>query len=261
MRKIIRTELWKLKRYRLLWSGILLMLLSVVLTMIESTAMDGSFWDFNMLYGQVIKNNMTTIFPMTITLIVGYIIDRENKDDTLKNIRTIPIKYSTIIYGKLILGGMLSIIYGVVSWIFIMIAYGLSSFEGITYQLAINSFYQTVLMNFFLYIAVLPIIVLILKLSIIFLLGVVISFVYGYGSTFVSGNKILLNIYPITSGLSIVNYRGYDSVVKNLYNKPAAFMSLTVALLITVIIVKTLDNDRSVTIKARKEKVSHKKGW
>ena len=84
--RIIKTELWKLKRYRLIWSGVLLMLLSVVITMLESTAMDGSFWDFNMLYEQVIKNNMTTIFPMTITLIVGYIIHRENKDDTLKTL-------------------------------------------------------------------------------------------------------------------------------------------------------------------------------
>ena len=259
--RIIKTELWKLKRYRLIWSGVLLMLLSVVITMLESTAMDGSFWDFNMLYEQVIKNNMTTIFPMTITLIVGYIIHRENKDDTLKNIRTIPIKYSKIIYSKLILGGILSIIYGVVSWMFIMIAYKLSGFGGITFQLAIKAFYQTVLMNLFLYIGVLPIIVLTLKLSINFLIGVVISFVYGYGSMFASGNKLLLNIYPITSGLSLVGYRDYDLTVQGLYDKSLSLISLIFVILFTIIIVKTLSNDISKTVKTRKEKVSYRKGW
>lgn len=261
MMKIIKTELWKLKRYPLIWSGALLMLLSVVLTMLESTAMDGSFWDFKMLYEQVIKNNMNTIFPMTITLIVGYIIHRENKDDTLKNIRTIPIKYSRIIYGKLILGGILSIIYGVISWIFIMIAYKFSGFGGITYQLAIKSFYQTVLMNLFLYIGVLPIIVLTLKLSINFLIGVVISFVYGYGSMFVSGNKLLLNIYPITSGLSLVGYRDYDLAVQGLYDKSLSLISLILVILFTMIILSTLNNDVTKVVKTRKEKVSYRKGW
>lgn len=259
--EIIKTELWKLKRYRLIWSGVLLMLLSVVITMIESTAIDGSIWDFKMLYEQVIKNNMTTVFPMTITLIVGYIIHRENKDDTLKNIRTIPIKYSKIIGGKLILGGILSVVYGVVSWMFIMIAYKLSGFEGITYQLAIKSFYQTVLMSLFIYIGVLPIIVLTLRLSINFLIGVVISFVYGYGSMFSSGNKLLLNIYPITSGLSLIGYRDYDLVVEGLYDKSLSLISLILVILFTMIILSTLNSGGSKTIKTRKQKVSYRKGW
>ena len=261
MTQIIKTELWKLKRYRLIWSGVLLMLLSVVITMIESTAIDGSIWDFKMLYEQVIKNNMTTIFPMTITLIIGYIIHREDKDDTLKNIRTIPVKYSKIICGKLILGGILSVAYGVVCWMFIMIAYKLSGFGGITYQLIIKSFYQTVLMNLFLYIGVLPIIVLTLKLSINFLIGVVISFVYGYGSMFASGNKLLLSIYPITSGLSLVSYRDYDLVVQGLYNKSLSLISLIVVIMFTMIILRTLNNDNSKAMKIRKEKTSCKKGW
>jgi len=43
---------------------------------------------------QVIQQNMTMIFPMTITLIIGYIINREIRDDTLKNLITVPVKYS-----------------------------------------------------------------------------------------------------------------------------------------------------------------------
>ncbi len=88
---IIKTEFLKLKRYNIIVSGIFMMLLSVVLTIFTSTANDGSLWDFRYLYEQVIKNNMTLIFPVCITFISGYIMNREYDNDTMKNILTVPI--------------------------------------------------------------------------------------------------------------------------------------------------------------------------
>ncbi len=72
------------KRYHILWAGVALMLLSVLLTLFTSMANDGSVWDFTYLTEQVIKNNMSMIFPMCISLIAGYMISREQTDDTLK---------------------------------------------------------------------------------------------------------------------------------------------------------------------------------
>lgn len=46
MYRIIKTELWKLKRYHIIWAGILLMLLSVGITLFASTALDGTVWTF-----------------------------------------------------------------------------------------------------------------------------------------------------------------------------------------------------------------------
>lgn len=46
MLKIIKTELWKLKRYHIIWAGVILMLLSVVITLFTSTALDGTVWTF-----------------------------------------------------------------------------------------------------------------------------------------------------------------------------------------------------------------------
>ena len=102
MYRIIKTELWKLKRYHIIWAGILLMLLSVGITLFASTALDGTVWTFPHLVERVIQNNTTTIFPMCITLIAGYIIAREKSDDTLKSIMTIPVSYPALIGGKLI---------------------------------------------------------------------------------------------------------------------------------------------------------------
>ena len=66
MYRIIKTELWKLKRYHIIWAGILLMLLSVGITLFASTALDGTVWTFPHLVERVIQNNTTTIFPMCI---------------------------------------------------------------------------------------------------------------------------------------------------------------------------------------------------
>ena len=125
MRTIVKTELLKLKRYHIIWAGIALMLLSVLLTLFTSMANDGSVWDFRYLIEQVIKNNMSMIFPMCIALIAGYIISREEKDDVLKNIITIPISFKKLLVGKLIVCAMLSILFGLIcrvyswfSWIY-----------------------------------------------------------------------------------------------------------------------------------------------
>ncbi len=109
MAQIIKTELWKLKRYHVLWAGVLLMLLSVVLTLFTSTANDGSLWTFSFFAEQVIKNNTTTIFPVCITLIAGYMISRKETNDTLKSIITIPVAYRNLLCGKLIVCGGLSL--------------------------------------------------------------------------------------------------------------------------------------------------------
>ena len=107
MVRIIKTEFYKLKRYHILWAGVALMLLSVLLTLFTSMANDGSVWDFAYLTEQVIKNNMSMIFPMCISLIAGYMISREQTDDTLKNILTVPVSFKRLLTGKLIVCGVL----------------------------------------------------------------------------------------------------------------------------------------------------------
>ena len=115
---IIKTELLKLKRYHILWAGILLMLFTVLLTLFNSTAEDGTIWTFPLLVEQVIKNNTTTIFPMCITLIAGYMIAREEKDNTLKIILAVPISYRKLLCGKLIVCGFISVFFGIMCALF-----------------------------------------------------------------------------------------------------------------------------------------------
>ena len=127
---LMKTEFWKLKRYHMVWAGVFLMLLSVLLTVFSTTAQDGSVWTFSFFVEQVLKNNITTIFPMCIALITGYIISREGTDDTLKNILTVPLSFPALLAGKLAVCGLLSLFLGIVSTVFTVTASSLLGFPG-----------------------------------------------------------------------------------------------------------------------------------
>ena len=258
---LLKTEIQKLKRYRVLYAGILLMLLSVVITMITSTAKDGTFWDYRMLYEQVIQNNMTTIFPMTITLIVGFIINREVRDNTLKNLKTVPVKYSKVLLSKILLGCILSIIYGLCSWIFTLLAFKLSSFGGLNSELLIKSLWQITLFNLFLYIGVTPLIAITNKIGINHLIAVIFAFVYGYSAMFATNNELLLNIYPVTAGLSIIGYRKHVPTVKKMLNPELSIISLMIILFISLFIISTIKQDKNIVKSDKSELKQNKKGW
>lgn len=142
MVRIIKTEFYKLKRYHILWAGVALMLLSVLLTLFTSMANDGSVWDFAYLTEQVIKNNMSMIFPMCISLIAGYMISREQTDDTLKNILTVPVSFKRLLTGKLIVCGVLSIVFGLICSLFTIIAELIVGFPGFHFSLILQAVLQ-----------------------------------------------------------------------------------------------------------------------
>ncbi len=116
MIRVVKTELYKLKRYHILWAGVALMLLSVLLTLFTSLANDGSVWDYAYL--------------------------SEQTDDTLKNILTVPVSFQKLISGKLIVGGFISLMPGVVCNLFTIATEIFAQFPGFTLPLAIQSVVQ-----------------------------------------------------------------------------------------------------------------------
>ena len=112
-------------------------------------------------------------------------ISREQTDDTLKNILTVPISFKKLLIGKLIVCSVLSIIFGLICSLFTIIAEMIVGFSGFEISLALKAALQITAVNFFLYLAVLPIIALTCRRAGSFLVGVIIAFVYGYGGMFV----------------------------------------------------------------------------
>jgi len=258
MKHIIKAELWKLKRYHMVWAGILLMLLSVVLTLFSSTANDGSVWTFPFLVEQVIKNNATTIFPMCITLIAGSVISREERDDTLKSITVIPVSYRRLLAGKLILCACISILFGLSSAVFTLAGEALTRFPGLCTGAVIQMFIQITVNCLFLYIAVLPVIAVSAAVTVGHMAGVIIAFAYGYGGMFAAGSRALVNIYPITASLGMVAYRSYEAE----WNFPLCLASMGAMLCLTVIIVFSIGRNADKKRAAKqKQPFTPKKGW
>lgn len=259
MVRIIKTEFYKLKRYHILWAGVALMLLSVLLTLFTSMANDGSVWDFAYLTEQVIKNNMSMIFPMCISLIAGYMISREQTDDTLKNILTVPVSFKRLLTGKLMVCGVLSIVFGLICSLFTIIAELIVGFPGFHFSLILKAVLQITAVNFFLYLAVLPIIIITSRKSGSFLIGVIVAFVYGYGGMFAAGNMILANIYPITASLGMIHYRSYDAAVN--WNTVTCMVSLAIVVVISAVLILCMKEKEPKQVKKKAKKVAPKKGW
>lgn len=259
MYRIVKTEIWKLKRYHIIWAGILLMLLSVGITLFSSTALDGTVWTFPHLVERIIQNNTTTIFPMCITLIAGYIIAREKSDDTLKSIMTIPVSYSALIGGKLIVCGFLSVFFGLASTVFTVVAELLVGFPGFSVTAVMQALIQITFNTLFLYIAVTPIIAFTARIPNGHMIGVILAFVYGYGGMFAAGNMILANIYPITASMGLIQYRSYDAAVH--WNTGLCCLTMVVVLLVSTVIIVTAKNISSTKITKKSKKTALKKGW
>ncbi len=259
MVRIIKTEFYKLKRYHILWAGVALMLLSVLLTLFTSMANDGSVWDFAYLTEQVIKNNMSMIFPMCISLIAGYMISREQTDDTLKNILTVPVSFKRLLTGKLIVCGVLSIVFGLICSLFTVIAELIVGFPGFHFSLILQAVLQITAVNLFLYLAVLPIIIITSRKSSSFLIGVIVAFVYGYGGMFAAGNMTLANIYPITASLGMIHYRSYDAAVR--WNTVTCMVSLAIVVAISAVLILCMKEKEPTQVKKKAKKAAPKKGW
>ena len=237
MFRMVKTEIWKLKRYHMIWAGVFLMLLSVLLTLFSTTALDGTVWTFSFFTEQVIKNNVTMIFPMCIALLAGYIIAREAEDDTLKSILTIPVSYSSLLWGKLFVCALLSLFFGLVSAVFTVTADLIMGFPGISVTSVLQTFMQIMFSCLFLYIGVMPVIAFAARIPNGHMIGTIIAFVYGYGGMFASGNAALANIYPVTASLGLISYRSYDSAVH--WNVSTCLLSMTAALMISAVFVFT----------------------
>ena len=259
MFRMVKTEIWKLKRYHMIWAGVFLMLLSVLLTLFSTTALDGTVWTFSFFTEQVIKNNVTMIFPMCIALIAGYIIAREGKDDTLKSILTIPVSYSSLLWGKLLVCALLSLFFGLVSAAFTVIADLMMGFPGISVTSILQTFIQIIFNCLFLYIGVMPVIAFAVRIPNGHMIGTIIAFVYGYGGMFASGNATLANIYPVTASLGLISYRSYDSAVH--WNVLTCLFSMVAALMISAVFVFTAKGNVPVKKAKKQKKEIAKKGW
>lgn len=251
MVSIIRTEFYKMKRYSVIWIGVATMLTVVLLSRFMATASDGTIHTFENFSANVIWNNLVLIYPATITLISGYIIDRERTDDTLKNIITIPISFRKLLVGKLITVGCMAIALSVIEFLFTMVVFFASAFPGFSIASAVRVLFQMIGINLISFISVMPIIVFTTQRS-NFMAGVGFAFFYGFVGMMASGHG-LRDLYPITAGLTMIGYTDGSSETGNI------FLSLGVILIMLFVTVLLVMSAKCREVAPTKNKQRKKK--
>ena len=228
--KLIGCEFLKLKRYNILWIGVVAVIFSTVISVFQN-------WNgtqaltYTAFFNSVIWNNFSISFPFSIALIGGYMIDHEYTDDTLKNIITVPVSIRRLLFAKLICVGIVSVLLGVFSFICTLITAKLV-LSCTEMELAIigTSCVQICLVAFFNFIAVSPLIAFFSRKRGGFYISVGLAFFYGICGIFAAGRH-LTDVYPITAGLGIIRY------AHGAYNPVIGCVSLASMILITVIMI------------------------
>lgn len=251
MKNIVKTEFYKIKRYSVLWIGIATMLAVVLLARFMATASDGAIHTLLNFSSSVIWNNLVLIYPATITLMSGYIIERERTDDTIKNILTIPISFRKLLTGKLIAIGLLTIILSLIEFTFTIMVFFISGFPGFSFEGAIHVLFQMVGINLFAYVAVLPIIAFTGQRSGSLMAGVGFAFFYGFIGMMASGHG-LRDIYPITAGLSIIRYQ--DTEISSITGNPFISIIIILAILLITMLIVLNSKNREIKTPNKKQK-------
>lgn len=255
MGDIIISEFIKLKRYSILWIGIVAVFFSAMLAVFQSSSGGGSIL-YEGFYNNIIWNNFSLAFPFMIVLMGGYIINREYIDRTLKNVLTVPISFRKMLTGKLIAIGMITILFAVFSFLCTLLLAFVLQTKGMSIPLVVKSLYQIVGIGLCNYIAVLPIITFFCRKQNGFFAGVGLAFVYGFCGIFVEGRGIT-DFYPITAGLGILGYTGQGTVA---YNTAVGCLALLAMLIVSAALIRRAPNYDEITAATKKKMKSGKSG-
>ena len=114
MKKLYLAEICKIKRMKMTYVAYIGILFSMI---VSSVQLLGRTQDliFEQLANMSIYNNVLLVLPFCLSLIGGYIIDREYAQNTQKNLLTIPVRWSHVILAKVLVMVTLSIWIGVFS--------------------------------------------------------------------------------------------------------------------------------------------------
>ncbi|MDO4291828.1 MAG: ABC transporter permease [Eubacteriales bacterium] len=257
MTNIVISEFEKIKRYNILWFGIAAVFFVSALAVVQSSPEGGTI-TYKAFSENIIWNNFSLGFPFIITLTGGYIINREYTDDTLKSIMTIPVSFQKLLFGKLIVTGVLTIVFGIFSFVctvtsslFLLRCTDMNS-AGIGYSLL-----QICAVAFFNFIAVAPLIVGFSRKRDYFFAGVGLAFFYGFCGIFVAGRN-LTDFYPITAGLGIIGYSGQGTEVSHPF---MGGIVLSLMVLLTVVLIATCPNyEKVMAVTANKNRDRRKDG-
>lgn len=237
---VIRTEFTKLRRAQILLVGLLAMLLCPVMQYGSNLIVDDAYkvvYTFPHLFESTIWGNVQIFLPISLVMIGGWMLHREQQDETLKNVLTVPLTYRKLVLGKLCTVFLLAMLFGLLSCGFTL-AFGFAvRLPGLTVPIALRGCLQLVACAGGVSLVVMPLILLFGHSAGGYLGGSILAFLLGYSILFFKGG-FLFSFYPF---LAVLHLIGFDLQDYNGGAQPANLglcaLSLAVMVVFTLLLV------------------------
>ena len=142
------------------------------------------------------------ILPISLVMIGGWLIDRENTHDTMKNLLTVPVSYLKLLGGKLAVTGLLSLLFGLYSVAVTVLTGTLAGLPGLTPGVILQQGGQVVAAALTTFLVCMPMILIFGQMRGAYLGGSILTFFLGYCILFFKSG-FLLSAYPFSAALPL----------------------------------------------------------
>ena len=240
MWSILKGEWRKLKRCQILLVGIVALALCLVVQygtqLIINPEIRDPNYNFVSLFANVIWGNTQIFLPISLVMTGGWLIDRESANDTLKNLLTVPVSYSKLLGGKLIVTISLSLLFGVYSVAITVLTGMIAGLEGLSAAVLLQQGAQVVAAAFNTCLVCMPMILIFGQMRGAYLGGSLLTFFLGYCILFFKSG-FLLSAYPFSAALILAGFdmQEYNGAVQS----PSillALLGIAAALVLTMVI-------------------------
>ena len=219
MWNILRGEWQKLRRCQILFVGIVALALCPVVQygtqLIVNPELRDPNYTFASLFDNVIWGNTQIFLPISLVMIGGWMIDRENTNDTLKNLLTVPVPYQKLLGGKLMAAIFLSLLFGLYSAAVTILTGTIAGLDGLSAALLLRQGMQVIAAAFFTCLVCMPMILIFGQIRGAYLGGSLLTFFLGYCILFFKSG-VLLSAYPFSAALILAGFdmQAYNGAVQ-----------------------------------------------
>lgn len=264
MWNVIRAEWLKIRRCQILLVGVVALALCPVAQYGSQLMMAPEYreatYDMTHLFANVIWGNSQVFLPISLVMIGGWLIDRESVNDTLKQIVSIPVPMPKLLGAKLLITGMLALLFGIYSVCVTLLTGACTGLQGLTPMLALSCGTQVVTAALTTYLVCMPLILIFGQIRGAWLTGSVFTFFLGYCILFFKGG-VLSSAYPFSAALILA---GFDMRQYNGATSPPdpllALAGIASVLLLTLFLLSASGRRREMNSRPAKKAKRQRRG-
>ena len=152
------------------------------------------------------------VLPAVIALLGGYMICREEQEDTLKSLRLIPVDEVKLTLAKMLIVLVFSVLIYLLLFAITFLIEAVLHFEDLSIGLVLGNLKTYLLDGIGVFFAISPIIALVARMKKGYWLALVFAEIYSFAGLFTSMSNQLKTVYPMTAVFNISGYYNANEV-------------------------------------------------